>query len=218
MKFFIDSANINEIRELASTGLIDGITTNPSLISSTGRNYREILLEICDLVTGPVSAEVTAIDADEMYREALILKNIASNIVIKLPMTLDGIRTCKKLTDQGIDVNITLCFSSNQALIAAKAGAAFISPFIGRLDDTGQDGMQLIHDIVEIYQNYDYKTEILVASIRSPLHVSQAAQIGADIATIPPKIFKQLFKHPLTDIGVELFSNDWKKTGQKISS
>jgi transaldolase len=216
MKFFIDTADVKEIRELASTGLIDGVTTNPSLISSTGRNYKEVLSEICQIIDGPISAEVTATDKDKMYKEAMSLKEISGNIVIKLPMTLDGIMTCQKLSSQNIPVNITLCFSSAQALIAAKAGATYISPFIGRLDDTGQEGIALINEICEIYNNYNFKTQILVASIRSPLHVSQAAQLGADIATIPPKILKQMIKHPLTDIGLEIFNNDWKKTGQTI--
>ena len=216
MKFFIDTADTKEITELNNKGIIDGVTTNPSLIAASGRKYDQVLAEICEIVKGPVSAEVTSSSAEEMYREAILLKKIAKNIVIKLPLTWDGVSVCKKLSEQNIMVNMTLCFSGTQAIIAAKAGASFVSPFIGRLDDTGADGIELINEIVTIYQNYNFKTEVLVASVRSTLHVNQAAQIGADIATIPPKILKNLIKHPLTDSGLEIFNNDWKQTGQKI--
>ena len=216
MKFFIDSADIAEIIELTETGLIDGVTTNPSLIAKSGRNFLEVIKEICDVVPGPVSAEVSAIDAEQMIAEGLKLSEIAENVVVKLPLTWEGLKACKFLTDEGIMVNVTLCFSANQALLAAKAGATFISPFVGRLDDIGQDGMALIEEINIIYENYDYDTEILVASIRDSDHVFQAAMIGADICTIPGKILKQLVNHPLTDKGLETFLADWKKTGQSI--
>ncbi len=216
MKFFIDSADIAEIIELAETGLIDGVTTNPSLIAKSGGDFLEVIQEICAVIPGPVSAEVAATDAEQMIAEGLKLSEIAENVVVKLPLTWEGLKACKFLTDEGIMVNVTLCFSANQALLAAKAGATFISPFVGRLDDIGQDGMQLIEEINTIYANYDYDTEILVASVRHPIHVMQAAMVGADVCTIPGKILKQLVNHPLTDKGLEAFLADWKKTGQSI--
>ena len=216
MKFFADTAEIDEIRELAATGLLDGVTTNPSLIHKSGRDFLEVVREIAGIVPGPVSAEVVALDHDEMMREAEILRKIADNIAIKVPLTPDGLRTCKALTDDGTMVNVTLCFSSAQALLAAKAGASFISPFVGRHDDIGYNGMDLIADIRQIYDQYDFTTEILVASVRHPIHVVEAAKIGADVMTAPPKIIWQLFKHPLTDAGIKSFLADWEKTGQKI--
>nr|WP_260904488.1 fructose-6-phosphate aldolase [Chelativorans sp. EGI FJ00035]MCT7376499.1 fructose-6-phosphate aldolase [Chelativorans sp. EGI FJ00035] len=216
MKFFVDTADVNEIRELSETGLLDGVTTNPSLIMKSGRPILEVTKEICDIVDGPVSAEVTAVEFKEMMREADILSEIADNICIKVPLTMDGLKACKALTGSGRKVNVTLCFSANQALLAAKAGATFISPFIGRLDDTGIDGMELISEIRTIYDNYDFDTEILAASIRTMNHVKQAALIGADVATVPPSVLKALVKHPLTDKGLEAFLADWAKTGQKI--
>ncbi len=217
MKFFVDTADIDEIKELASTGLLDGVTTNPSLIMKSGRDFIEVVTEICKIVPGDVSAEVIATDYKGMLEEANKLKKIAKNIVIKLPLTYDGIKACKSLTDDGVKTNVTLCFSANQALLAAKAGATYVSPFIGRLDDIGQDGLDLISDICEIYDNYpDLKTQVLVASIRNPIHLLQSAKIGAHVATIPPKIIKQLFKHPLTDKGLDAFLADWEKTKQTI--
>ncbi len=217
MKFFIDTADIKEIRELAATGLIDGVTTNPTLVAKSGRNFIEVLEEICDVVKGPVSAEVIATEADKMIAEGRKLAKIAENITVKLPLTYDGIRACKTLTDEGTMVNVTLCFSPAQAILAAKAGATFISPFVGRLDDIGTDGMQLIADICTIYDNYpDFETQVLVASIRSPMHVVESAKMGADVITAPPSVIKQLFNHPLTDKGLETFLSDWQKTGQKI--
>jgi transaldolase len=216
MKFFIDSADIAEIIELAETGLIDGVTTNPSLIAKSGRDFLEVIKEICDVIPGPVSAEVAATEINQMIDQGLRLSEIAENVVVKLPLTWNGLKACKYLTDEGIMVNVTLCFSANQALLAAKAGATFISPFVGRLDDIGQDGMQLIEEINTIYANYDYVTEILVASVRHPIHVMQSAMVGADICTIPGKILRQLANHPLTDKGLEVFLADWKKTGQSI--
>ncbi|WP_011582525.1 MULTISPECIES: fructose-6-phosphate aldolase [Chelativorans] len=216
MKFFVDTADVNEIRELSETGLLDGVTTNPSLIMKSGRPILEVTREICEIVDGPVSAEVTAVDFKEMMREADILSKIADNIAIKVPLTMDGLKACKALTSSGRMVNVTLCFSANQALLAAKAGATFISPFIGRIDDMGIDGMELIAEIRTIYDNYDFDTEILAASIRSVNHVKQAAIIGADVATVPPAVLKSLVKHPLTDKGLEAFLADWAKTGQKI--
>ncbi len=216
MKFFVDTADVNEIRELSETGLLDGVTTNPSLIMKSGRPILEVTKEICEMVEGPVSAEVTAVEFDEMMREADILSKIADNIAIKVPLTLDGLKACKTLTSSGRMVNVTLCFSANQALLAAKAGATFISPFIGRLDDTGIEGMELISEIRTIYDNYDFDTEILAASIRTTNHVKQAALIGADVATVPPAVLKALVKHPLTDKGLDAFLADWAKTGQKI--
>ena len=216
MKFFADTAEIAEIRELASTGLLDGVTTNPSLIHKSGRNFVEVVGEIAGVVSGPVSAEVVALDYDGMMREAEILRRIKDNIAIKVPLTPDGLKACKTLTEDGTMVNVTLCFSAAQALLAAKAGATFISPFVGRHDDVGFDGMQLIADIRLIYDNYDFGTEILVASVRHPVHVVEAAKIGADVMTAPPKIIWQLFKHPLTDNGIAGFLKDWQATGQSI--
>lgn len=216
MKFFVDTADIAEIRDLAATGLVDGVTTNPSLVAKAGRDFFEVLKEICDVVKGPVSAEVTATDFAGMMKEAEKLSAIAENITIKVPLTMDGLKACKAITEDGRMVNVTLCFSAAQALLAAKAGATFISPFVGRLDDIGQNGMQLISDICEIYDNYDFDTEVLVASVRHPIHVVDAARIGADICTLPPSVIRQLFKHPLTDKGLEAFLADWKKTGQTI--
>jgi transaldolase len=216
MKFFVDTADIKEIRELADTGLLDGVTTNPSLIAKAGRDFKEVIAEICALVEGPVSAEVTALDAETMVEQGKKLAKIAKNVAVKVPLTLDGLRACRTLTQAGTMVNVTLCFSANQALLAAKAGATFISPFIGRLDDINIDGMDLIHDIREIYNHYDFTTEILAASIRTPNHVKDAALAGADVATMPPNVLKSLANHPLTDKGIESFLADWKKTGQSI--
>jgi transaldolase len=216
VKFFVDTADINDIRQLAETGLLDGVTTNPSLIHKSGRKFLEVVAEICEVVPGPVSAEVVATGHDEMMREAEILRKIADNITIKVPLTIDGLKTCKKLTQDGTMVNVTLCFTANQALLAAKAGATFISPFVGRHDDIGLDGMQIISDIRMIYDNYDYGTQILVASIRHPVHVLESAKIGADVITAPPAVIRQLFNHPLTDRGLESFASDWAKTGQAI--
>jgi transaldolase len=217
MKFFIDSADINEIAEINETGLIDGVTTNPSLIAKSGRDFIEVVKEISTLVDGPVSAEVTALDADTMVKEGEKLRAIADNIAIKVPLTWEGLKACKRLTDQGTMVNVTLCFNANQALLAAKAGATFISPFIGRLDDIGLEGMELIEEIRTIYDNYEgLETEILAASIRSVSHVKQSALIGADVATVPGKVLKELAKHPLTDKGLDAFMKDWEKTGQSI--
>lgn len=217
MKFFVDTADVDDIRELNDLGLLDGVTTNPSLILKSGRDIVEVTKEICSIVDGPVSAEVAATDYSEMMAEADVLAKIADNICIKLPLTLDGLKACKSLTDNGQQTNVTLCFSANQALLAAKAGATFISPFIGRLDDMAIDGMELIADIRTIYDNYDFDTEILAASIRTVNHVKEAALIGADVATIPPSTLKALVKHPLTDKGLDAFLADWAKTGQKIS-
>ena len=216
MKFFVDTADTGEIRDLAETGLLDGVTTNPSLIHKAGRDFLEVVREICGIVPGPVSAEVVATDHAEMIREAEILRKIADNIAVKVPLTIDGLKTCKALTGEGTMVNVTLCFTANQALLAAKAGATFISPFVGRHDDSGFDGMQIISEIRTIYDNYDFETQILVASIRHPIHVLQSAMIGADVMTAPPAVIRQLFKHPLTDKGLEGFAADWAKTGQKI--
>ena len=217
MKFFVDTAEIDEIRELENTGLVDGVTTNPSLINKSGRNFFEVLREICSLVDGPVSAEVTSPDFDTMLEEGKKLAEIASNIAVKVPLTRAGLRTCKLLSDKGTMVNVTLCFSANQAILAAKAGARFVSPFVGRLDDIAYDGMDLISDICDIYANYpDFSTEVLVASVRSPMHVVEAAKIGADVATVPPSVLHQMFSHPLTDKGLADFISDWEKTGQSI--
>jgi len=216
MKFFADTAEIAEIRDLAETGLLDGVTTNPSLIHKSGRNFVEVVKEIAAVVSGPVSAEVVALDYGGMMREAELLRKIAKNIAIKVPLTRDGLKACKSLTGDGTMVNVTLCFSAAQALLAAKAGATFISPFVGRHDDVGFDGMQLIADIRMIYDNYDFATEILVASVRHPIHVLEAARIGADVMTAPPSVIRQLVKHPLTDKGIEGFLSDWAKTGQAI--
>ena len=216
MKFFADTAEIAEIRELAETGLLDGVTTKPSLVQKAGRDFLEVVREICEVVSGPVSAEVVALDYEGMMREAEVLRKIAENIAVKVPLTPAGLKACKALSSDGTMVNVTLCFSAAQALLAAKAGATFISPFVGRLDDIGQPGMELISDIRMIYDNYDFSTEILVASVRHPMHVVEAAKIGADVMTAPPKIIWQLFKHPLTDAGIASFLADWGKTGQKI--
>jgi transaldolase len=216
MKFFADTAEIAEIRELAETGLLDGVTTNPSLVHKSGRNFLDVVREIAGICPGPVSAEVVALDHVEMMREAEVLRKIADNIAVKVPLTPDGLKTCKALSSEGTMVNVTLCFSANQALLAAKAGATFISPFVGRLDDVGQSGMELISDIRMIYDNYDFATQILVASVRSPVHVLEAAKIGADVMTAPPKVIMQLFNHPLTDAGLATFLKDWQATGQRI--
>ncbi len=216
MKFFVDTADTKEIIELADTGLLDGVTTNPSLIKKSGRKIFEVIEEICGIVDGPVSAETVATDHATMLKEGKKLAKISNNIAVKVPLTVDGLKTCKALTGDGIMVNVTLCFSANQALLAAKAGATFISPFVGRLDDISEDGMGLIEDIRLIYDNYGFKTEILVASIRTPLHVLEAARIGADVATIPASIMRQLFNHPLTDKGLKAFLDDWEKTGESI--
>jgi len=216
MKFFADTAEISEIRELAATGLLDGVTTNPSLVQKSGRDFLDVVREIASLVEGPVSAEVVALDYDGMMREAEVLRAIADNIAIKVPLTEAGLKACKALTGDGTMVNVTLCFSAAQALLAAKAGATFVSPFVGRHDDVGFSGMELISDIRLIYDNYDYATQILVASVRNPMHVVEAAKIGADVMTAPPKIIHQLFRHPLTDAGLAAFLKDWEATGQKI--
>ncbi len=216
MKLFLDTAEIDDIAALNSTGLIDGVTTNPSLIAKSGRDMVETITEISGMVDGPVSAEVTATDSDEMLAEGRKLAAIAENIAVKVPLTPSGLATCKALADDGIMVNVTLCFSPAQALLAAKAGARFISPFIGRLDDLGRDGMGLIADIVTIYANYDYPTEVLVASVRGVQHVVDAALIGADVATVPPSVIHAMYKHPMTDKGLEAFLSDWAKTGQSI--
>ncbi len=216
MKFFVDTADVEEIKELSETGLVDGVTTNPSLILKSGRDIFEVTREICEIVDGPVSAEVTATNHDEMIKEAEVLARIADNICIKLPLTFDGLKACKYLSSKGQQTNVTLCFSANQALLAAKAGATYISPFIGRIDDIGLDGMELIEEIRQIYDNYDFPTQILAASIRTVNHVKDAALCGADVATIPPSTLKALVRHPLTDKGLDAFLSDWAKTGQKI--
>ena len=216
MKFFVDTAEIDAIAELNDLGMVDGVTTNPSLILKSGRNILEVTKEICDLVEGPVSAEVVALKAEDMIAEGRKLAESAENITVKLPLTWDGLKACKVLSGEGKMVNVTLCFSANQALIAAKAGATFISPFIGRLDDINLDGMELIQDIRTVYDNYGFETQILAASIRSPNHVLEAARIGADVMTAPPEVIKKLASHPLTDKGLEQFMADWAKTGQNI--
>jgi transaldolase len=216
MKFFVDTADTKEIADLAETGLLDGVTTNPSLIHKAGRDFTEVTREICALVRGPVSAEVVALDHEGMMREAEVLRKIADNVCIKVPLTFDGLKTCKKLTADGTMVNVTLCFSANQALLAAKAGATFVSPFVGRHDDNGFDGMDLIRDIRLIYDNYAFETQILAASIRHPIHVLESAKIGADVATMPPTVIRSLVKHVLTEKGIEGFLADWAKTGQSI--
>jgi transaldolase len=216
MKFFVDTADLNEIKDLAATGMVDGVTTNPSLAAKSGKKFTDLIREICAVVKGPVSAEVTALDHATMMKEAAVLREVAGNVTIKVPLTPDGLKTCKALTDTGAMVNVTLCFSPAQALLAAKAGATFISPFVGRLDDIGTDGMGLIRDICTIYRNYGYKTEVLVASIRHPMHVVEAALLGAHVSTMPPSTLRQLFNHPLTDKGLKAFMDDWAKTGQSI--
>ena len=218
MKFFVDTADTAEIRSLAESGLLDGVTTNPSLMAKTGKKFQDVLADICAHVPGPVSAEVAATQYEGMMAEAKVLRAIARNIAVKVPLTPDGLRACRKLTSDGAMVNVTLCFSPAQALLAAKAGATFVSPFIGRLDDIAEHGMNLIEDIVTIFRNYpNLKTEVLVASVRSPLHVAQAAKIGAHIATLPPQVLRSLFNHPLTDKGLAAFLADWAKTGQQIA-
>jgi len=218
MKFFVDTADTKDIRELAATGLLDGVTTNPSLIAKSSRNILEVIAEICELVPGPVSAEVAATDYEGILREAKVLRRIAKNVTIKVPLTPDGLRACKYLSADGAMVNVTLCFSAAQALLAAKAGATFISPFVGRLDDIGEDGMALIADIVKIYANYEaLTTEVLVASVRGPRHVIEAAKLGAHVATLPPAVLRSLYAHPLTEKGLSTFLSDWAKTGQTIA-
>lgn len=211
MQFFIDSADVKEIRECADMGLVDGVTTNPSLAAKTGRKYDDILKEICQIVDGPISAETISLDLDGMMREAYHFAKIHKNIVIKVPMTLTGLKAVRRCAQEGIRTNVTVTFSANQALLIAKAGATYVSPFIGRLDDISEEGMQVIEDIRKIYDNYEFKTKILVASIRNPIHVRDAALIGADVATIPYAVLKQLASHPLTDIGIEKFLKDWEK-------
>jgi len=217
MKFFIDTADLAEIRDLAATGLVDGVTTNPSLVAKTGRNFLDVVREICSVVPGPVSAEVTAIDTETMLAEGRKLARLAKNVTVKVPLTPNGLKACRALSSEGTMVNVTLCFSAAQAILAAKAGATFVSPFIGRLDDIGVTGMDLIGEIVEIYRQYSsFKTEVLVASVRNPLHVVEAAKLGAQVATIPPTVLRQMFAHPLTDKGLQAFLADWAKTGQSI--
>ncbi len=217
MKFFIDSVDIDAIKEFNKSGMVDGVTTNPSIIAKSGRDFKEVIEEICSIVSGPVSAEVTAIESSGMIEEGLLLNRIARNVAIKVPLTWEGLEACKNLSDQDIMVNVTLCFSAQQALLAGKAGATFISPFIGRLDDIGEEGMNLIRDIKTIYNNYpEINTEILAASIRNIEHVKKAAIFGADIVTLPPQVVRDLALHPLTDKGLEAFLNDWKSSGQKI--
>jgi transaldolase len=218
MKFFVDTAETSEIKELAATGLLDGVTTNPSLIAKSGRKFLEVIEEICGLVDGPVSAEVAATDYEGMVREGEVLCKIAKNVAIKVPLTLDGLKACRHFANKGRQVNVTLCFSAVQAILAAKAGAAFVSPFVGRLDDIGQDGLGLIEEIVTIYDHYqEFTTEVLVASIRNPIHITESAKMGAHVATIPPSVLKQLVHHPLTDKGLAAFVKDWASTGQTIA-
>ena len=218
MKFFVDTADTAEIKSLAASGLLDGVTTNPSLIAKSGRKILEVVAEICGIVEGPVSAEVAAMDYDGMMREAAVLRKIAANVTVKLPLTPDGLRACKALSGEGVMTNVTLCFSAPQALLAAKAGATFVSPFIGRLDDVGQDGVELIADIMTIYRNYPaLKTEVLAASVRHPIHLLAVAKLGAHVATLPPAVLRMLYQHPLTDKGLAAFMADWAKTGQTIA-
>src|SRR5262249_22131618 len=217
MKFFIDTADLAEIRDLAATGLVDGVTTNPSLVAKTGRNFLDVVREICTVVPGPVSAEVTATDTETMLAEGRKLAKIAKNVTVKVPLTPAGLKVCKALSDEGTMVNVTLCFSAAQAILAAKAGASFISPFVGRLDDVGTDGLRLIEEIVTIYNQYpDFKTEVLVASVRHPIHITESAKMGAHVVTCPPDVIRKLYNHPLTDKGLAAFVDDWKKTGQSI--
>jgi transaldolase len=217
MKFFIDTADVAEIRDLAATGLVDGVTTNPSLVAKSGRKFLDVVQEICSIVPGPISAEVTATDFETMLKEGKKLAKLAKNVAVKVPLTPDGLKTCKALSSEGTMVNVTLCFSAAQAILAAKAGASFISPFVGRLDDIGSDGMILIRDICEIYKQYPaLKTEVLVASVRHPIHIVESAKMGAHVATMPPNVLRQMFQHPLTDKGLAAFLADWKKTGQSI--
>jgi transaldolase len=218
MKFFVDTADVSEIKELAALGLLDGVTTNPSLVAKAGRDFKSLIAEICEIVPGPVSAEVAATDYEGMLSEGRTLAKIAKNVTVKVPLTWDGLKACRALTGEGTMVNVTLCFSANQALLAAKAGATFISPFVGRLDDISLDGIDLLREIRVIYDNYDdLTTQILAASLRTVNHVKEAALIGADVGTVPPGVLKALVKHPLTDKGLEMFLADWKKTGQKIA-
>jgi transaldolase len=216
MKFFVDTADLKQIEDLLPSGFVDGVTTNPSLIAKQGGNMRETIEKICGIVSGPVSAEVTATDFDSMLKEGEYLASIAKNVAVKVPLTVNGLKTCKKLREKNIMVNVTLCFSAAQALLAAKAGATFISPFVGRLDDIGENGMNLIEDIVVMYENYGFETEVLVASVRTTQHVIDAAVIGAHVATLPPKVIHELYEHPLTKKGLDAFLDDWKKTGQSI--
>ncbi len=217
MKFFVDTADVAEIKSLAASGLLDGVTTNPSLIAKSGRPMKEVIAEVCKVVPGPVSAEVASTNFDGMMAEAHVLREIARNVTIKVPLTPDGLRACRTLSNDGTMVNVTLCFSAAQAMLAAKAGATFVSPFVGRLDDIGEDGIGLIRDIMTIFRNYtEIKTEVLVASVRGPRHVIEAAKIGAHVATVPPTVLRELFNHPLTDKGLAAFLADWKKTGQQI--
>lgn len=215
MKFFIDTADLEEIKQAHLRGWVDGVTTNPSLIAKSGRPFHETIKEICKIVTGPVSAEVISLNHEEMFKEGLELAKLAKNVVVKIPMTEDGMIAVKKLTAEGIQTNVTLVFSPLQALLAAKAGATMVSPFVGRLDDIGTDGMQMVSDVIQIYQSYDFKTEVLVASVRSPMHIQTAAMMGADIATIPFKVMQQMTQHPLTDKGIKLFMDDWNKANKK---
>jgi|SRR5580658_4252313 transaldolase len=217
MKFFVDTADTAEIKSLAASGLLDGVTTNPSLVAKSGRKMQDVIAEICATIPGPVSAEVAAVEYDGMLAEARVLRRIAKNVTVKVPLTPDGLRACRHLTDDGAMVNVTLCFSAAQALLASKAGATFVSPFVGRLDDVGQNGMELIADIMQIYRNYAFKTEVLVASVRHPIHVIEAAKLGAHVATLPPPVLRSLFNHPLTDKGLAAFLADWAKTGQQIA-
>lgn len=215
MQLFVDSAIIDEVRKVAEWGVLDGCTTNPTLAAKAGKNYNVVLKEICSIVKGPVSAETVSLEADGMIKEGIAFSKIAKNIVVKVPMTVEGMKACQRLTKKGIKVNVTLCFSANQALLAAKSGAYFVSPFVGRMDDIGQTGMWLIQDIKTIYKNYNFKTKILVASVRTPIHVLDSARIGADIATMPYSVFEQLFKHSLTDVGIKKFLEDWEKVPKK---
>jgi transaldolase len=217
MKFFVDTADTAEIKSLAASGLLDGVTTNPSLVAKSGRRMLDVIAEICATIPGPVSAEVAAVEYDGMLAEARVLRRIAKNVTVKVPLTPDGLRACRHLTDDGAMVNVTLCFSAAQALLAAKAGATFVSPFVGRLDDVGHNGMELIADILQIYRSYAFKTEVLVASVRHPIHVIEAAKLGAHVATLPPPVLRSLFNHPLTDKGLAGFLADWAKTGQQIA-
>lgn len=216
MKFFVDTANIDDIKDLASTGLLDGVTTNPTLIAKSGKDFIPLIKEICNVVSGPVSAEVASTDFDTMLKEGEKLAKIAPNVAVKVPLTPAGLKVCKTLSERNVMVNVTLCFSAGQALLAAKAGATFISPFVGRLDDLAQNGMDLISDIVTIYDNYDFKTQVLVASIRHPMHIIESAMMGAHVATCPPDVIRKLYSHPLTDRGLAAFVEDWQKTGQSI--
>ena len=216
MKFFIDTADLSEIEDLAATGLVDGVTTNPSLVAKSGKDFVPLIKDICKVIRGPVSAEVAATDFETMMKEANVLRKIDNNVAIKVPLTPDGLKVCKELSDEGTMVNVTLCFSPAQALLAAKAGAAFISPFVGRLDDISSDGLSLIQDICLIYDNYGFDTEVLVASVRSPMHIVESAKMGAHVATCPPDVIRQLYKHPLTDKGLAAFIEDWQNSGQSI--